>query len=446
MLRPRARRIRCHGAVRRQRPRRHPHHAARDLHRLQRRGRQRRHGDRPVAHAHPRRGGRTARHAGLARGCHAVSTPPAPNRLAVDVSASRGGFTIEVALGVDAGETLAVLGPNGSGKSTLLAIIAGHLAPTAGTVRLGGRTLAARRDDGRVDELPVERRRVALLGQEALLFPHLTALENIAFGPRATGMRAADARRDALGMLERFGLAEFAGRRPRELSGGQQQRVAIARALASRPDALLLDEPFASLDVQTAAEMRRVIAEQPSARPIPTLLVTHDPIDAIMLADRAAILQAGRIVQEGPTAEVLGHPATPFAAALAGVNLASGIGTADGSVEVIGPSGARLVLRGAAGAVEPGARASAVFSPGAVHAARADDGPPAASAPPVPNRWAGTVTSLQSAPGGVRIVTAEHPGLAVDVPSAAAVSLGLVADARLAFAIAGSDVSVRAID
>lgn len=372
--------------------------------------------------------------------------------LIAEVTTTVGDFVLDAALRVSPGEILAVLGPNGSGKSTLLQTIAGYLEPSAGFVRIGDRELS--RADGRSRQgVALERRQVGLLGQQPLLFPHLSALENVAFGPRAQGDRAAVARESARGWLERVGLAEFTDRRPSALSGGQQQRVALARTLAARPRLLLLDEPFAALDVQTATEMRGLLAERPWPEPLPTLLVTHDPLDAIVLAQRAAVLHDGRIVQQGTTAEVLGHPATPFVAALAGVNLVHGVGDGHGGVVAAGhvatagvaTSGlatddAPLVLHGTGEPIAAGTPASAVFSPGAVHVEPALMREPTASAP---NRWSGTVAALRPVPGGVRIGIAEHPELAVDVPSAAAVSLDLTTGARLAFAIAAADVSVR---
>ena len=373
--------------------------------------------------------------------------------LAARVVARVGDFRLDVEVIVEASEVLAVLGPNGSGKSTLLAAIAGHRAPSAGVVRIGERVLArapsiggddAGGDDraGGVDVDPAERS-VGLLGQQPLLFPHLTALENVAFGPRAQGMPKREARAAASDWLDRVGLTGFERRLPSALSGGQQQRVALARTLAARPDVLLLDEPFAALDVQTASAMRRLVAEQRASLAIPTLLVTHDPLDAIVLADRAAILQAGRIVQQGPTAEVLGHPRTPFAAALAGVNLLTGVAVAPDAVRVAGASGP-IVLRGTGEALRVGTPASVVFSPASVHArAAASVDPTRATSLPGDNAWFGAVSTIEPARGGVRIVTDEHPDLAVDVPSTTAVGLDLGTGARLAFRVAPSDVSVR---
>ena len=368
------------------------------------------------------------------------------------VVAQVGDFRLDVEVRVQASEVLAVLGPNGSGKSTLLAAIAGHRAPSAGVVRIGERVLARAPSIGGDDgaggvDVDLAERSVGLLGQHPLLFPHLSALENVAFGPRAHGMPKRRARAAASDWLDRVGLTGFERRLPAALSGGQQQRVALARTLAARPDVLLLDEPFAALDVQTAAAMRRLVAEQRADLAIPTLLVTHDPLDAIVLADRAAILQAGRIVQHGPTAEVLGHPRTPFAAALAGVNLLTGVAVARDTVRVVGAgAGGPIVLRGTGEALRVGTPASVVFSPASVHARAAASvaaTPPDGASQLDENAWFGAVATIEPARGGVRIVTDQHPDLAVDVPSTAAVGLDLGTGARLAFHVAPSDVSVR---
>jgi molybdate transport system ATP-binding protein len=164
--------------------------------------------------------------------------------------------------------------------------------------------------------------------QDYLLFPHLTALDNVAFGPRCHGVRKGEARRLAAEWLERVGLAEHAGRRPRTLSGGQAQRVALARALAVRPQLLLLDEPLSALDVDTRREiragLRRHLAEFEGA----SLLVTHDPLDAMALADRLIVIENGQVVQEGAPAHIARHPRTDYVARLVGLNLYRG--SADG--------------------------------------------------------------------------------------------------------------------
>lgn len=226
---------------------------------------------------------------------------------------------VDVALEVATGETVALLGPNGAGKSTVLSVLAGLLRPDTGRVVLHDRVLVD--PSARVD-LPPHRRRVALLAQEPLLFPHLSALDNVAFGPRSAGAGRTAARERARGLLEAVGIAELGGRRPTRLSGGQAQRAAVARALAADPDLLLLDEPMAALDVAVTPALRqtlrRVLAERTC------VIVTHDVLDALLLADRVVVLEGGRVVEEGPTRDVLARPRSAFAARLAGLNLVTG--------------------------------------------------------------------------------------------------------------------------
>jgi len=357
----------------------------------------------------------------------------------VDLHARRGGFTMSAAFDAQPGEILAVIGPNGSGKSTLLNAIAG-LLPAAGSVIVGDRVLDAPAGPGaaRGTHVPPSRRRIALLGQRPLLFPHLSVRENVAFGPRAQGVPRAEAHRRASLRLEEVGLGGLAGRRPADLSGGQQQRAAIARALAAEPDALLLDEPFAALDAPSAAQARRLIAaQQGDGSAIPIVLVTHDPMDALILAARTLVMHDGAVVQSGSTAEVLGHPRSEFVAALAGVNRLEAVGAGDGVVHAGG-----LALRGHGDALSAGETGSVVFAPGSVRTESvqvlAEDGSATG-----PNLWTGRVTQLDPIPGGIRLQTAEHPGIAVDCPSTHAVALGLHPGQRLAFRIDEADVSIR---
>lgn len=226
---------------------------------------------------------------------------------------------VSATLDVAPGETVALLGPNGAGKSTLLAIAAGLLRPDSGEVVLAGRTLL---DTDRGIDVPPHRRAVAMLAQEPLLFPHLTVLENVAFGPRSRRRTRSQARDLALGWLDQVDLRDLATRRPGQLSGGQAQRVAIARALAAEPDLLLLDEPMAALDVAVAPALRQVLRRVLAERT--TLLVTHDVLDALLIADRVIVVDDGRIVEDGPSREVLSHPRSSFAAQLAGLNLLTG--------------------------------------------------------------------------------------------------------------------------
>lgn len=251
--------------------------------------------------------------------------------MSLDVSAAVAARGFDVSLSIAAGETVAVLGPNGAGKSTLLTVLAGLLRPDSGRAVLGDRVLfdlGAAHGPGRW--LPPHERGVSMLAQDALLFPHLSALENVAFGPRSSGVPRGEARRRATSWLERVGVAELAGRGPAELSGGQAQRVAVARALASEPELLLLDEPLAALDVSAAPEVRRTLRDVLVGRT--AVIVTHDILDAFTLAHRVVVLEAGRVVDAGPTRDVLERPRTPFAAGLAALNLLTGTATGDGAV------------------------------------------------------------------------------------------------------------------
>lgn len=193
---------------------------------------------------------------------------------------------VEAKFAVADGETVALTGPNGAGKSTLLGMIAGTVPVSAGTVFVGGVDVTSR---------PPHRRRVTLLAQDPLLFPHLTALDNVAFGPRARGGSRDDAHVTARHWLDAVGLPEVAGRKPDQLSGGQAQRVAVARALAIGPDVVLLDEPLRALDAAVAPAIRDLL--RAVLADVTTVLVSHDPEDVRVLADRVVRMAAGRLVE-----------------------------------------------------------------------------------------------------------------------------------------------------
>lgn len=258
-------------------------------------------------------------------------------RLSADVLVRRGVFELDASIEVEPGEVLALLGPNGAGKSTLLHAIAGLLIPASGEVTVAGRVLTRSPREG--DRTPrafvaPRHRGVGLLGQDPLLFPHLSAVQNVAFGLRAQGIRPTEATRIGEDWLDAVGLAGMQHREPGALSGGQQQRVAIARVLAARPSVVLLDEPMAALDVQTAAAVRSLLKERLAETGIPTVLVSHNVLDAIVLADRVAVLDEGRIVEEGETSSVVSAPATQFARALTAPGPVAAIVDADGSVRL----------------------------------------------------------------------------------------------------------------
>ncbi len=214
----------------------------------------------------------------------------------------RGRFSLDLELAVESGRPLAIVGPNGAGKSTALGSIAG-LVPNTGTVRVGERVL---------DALPVEHRRVGYVFQDYLLFPHLNVLENVAFGPRATGVSRAQAKESASVWLERLDLTPFAERKPTQLSGGQAQRVALARALAAAPEVLLLDEPLAALDVELRADVRAELASHLTDFAGVTIVVTHSLADVAALAHDVIVLERGRATQRGSLAELASSPATPY--------------------------------------------------------------------------------------------------------------------------------------
>jgi molybdate transport system ATP-binding protein len=230
----------------------------------------------------------------------------------------RGALELDVELTVAAAETVTLMGPSGAGKSTCVALVAGLLRPLRGRVRCGGETWC---DTAAGRDLPPEARRAGVLFQDYALFPHLDARANVAYGLRARGAARNGAEREADRWLERVGLTGAAGRRPRELSGGEQQRVAVARALASGARVLLLDEPFGALDVSTRAVLRAELRAVLREAALPALVVTHDPVDALALGDRVAVMEAGRLTQVGTHEELWREPRSPFAADLAGRNL-----------------------------------------------------------------------------------------------------------------------------
>jgi molybdate transport system ATP-binding protein len=248
---------------------------------------------------------------------------PALN-LHLDFAARLGDLDLRADLDVTAGSVLAVLGPNGAGKTSLLQYVAGARAVDDGLISLGGDVL------DRPPDLfvPPERRHLGVVPQDHLLFPHLDALGNVAFGLRSQGCSKGQAGERAHRWLERVGAAEYARHKPRSLSGGQAQRVALARALAAEPRALLLDEPLSALDVGARGDIRRDLRRHLTDYGGATLLVTHDPVDALLLADEVAVLERGRITQKGTLAEVTTRPRTRYVADLIGTNLLRG--TADG--------------------------------------------------------------------------------------------------------------------
>lgn len=215
-------------------------------------------------------------------------------------------------LSVQAGEFLALLGPSGCGKSTILRLILGFVAPTRGQLRIAGELVSC---DGSVLRAP-EERGLAVVFQDLALWPHLNVHQNLAFGLAAQGVAVNERDCRIAAMLDRVGLPDMAHRYPGALSGGERQRVAIARALVLKPRAVLLDEPLANVDVALKQELLDLFSEVLTEYEVTTIYVTHDLSEAMALGERAAVLEAGRIVQKGTADEFLPHPATPFVQAL----------------------------------------------------------------------------------------------------------------------------------
>jgi molybdate transport system ATP-binding protein len=329
--------------------------------------------------------------------------------LRVAGSAELGDFVLDVVIEATPGEVLAVLGPNGAGKSTLLRLCAGLLPLDDGVIQL---------DDEVLDEPArgvfciAQQRQIGVVFQDHRLFPHLRVVDNVAFGARARGTRRQQAREQARHWLERLDIADLARRHPRQLSGGQAQRVALARALASDPRALLLDEPLAALDVQTRAAVQGELREHLRAFGGPTILVTHDPIEALLLAHRIVVLEHGRVAQAGTPAEITAMPRTPYVARLVGMNLF--VGLASGDVVHVDGGGTIVAAEAPTGRVLAAVRPSAIT----LHT----EAPHGSSAR---NVWTGTVTSLAPLGDRVRVDTAGTLHATVDVTAAAVAELRL---------------------
>jgi len=335
---------------------------------------------------------------------------------------------IDIAFEVASGETLALLGPNGSGKSTVLSVMAGLLTPDAGRVVLDGRVLtdvSAR--TSRVTVRP-HARRIALLGQEPLLFPHLNALDNVAFGPRSRGVRRTPARRTARDWLDEAGVGDLADRRPAQLSGGQAQRVAVARALAADPGLLLLDEPMAALDVAVLPALRQSLRRVLADRTV--VIVTHDPLDALLLADRVVVLDGGRVIETGTSSQVLTRPRSSFAARLAGLNVLAGTWR-DDHLET--DTGVRVTGVVQGGPIASGTRAVAAFRPHSVSVFRE----PVHGSPR--NAFHGPISDLEP---HAELLRVRVDALAADVTLPSAAELGLEVGQLVTLTVKATEVQI----
>ena len=312
---------------------------------------------------------------------------------------------IELDLGLSVGrETLALIGPSGAGKSSVLRAIAGLLTPKEGRIVCAGRVLFDRQHH--VD-LPPEERGVGMVFQDGALFPHLSVAKNVGYGLHPRPRRRRERRARVAEILERFAIAPLAGARPARISGGERQRVAIARAVASSPSALLLDEPLSALDTVTksriAAELSRLLTDLR----LPTILVSHDVGDVAGLADRVAVMDAGRIVQTGSIAELVRAPASAFVAAFVGTNYFAGEAHRAGDhTEIVLDDGGRLVsndaIVGRVGVVVPPWQV-AIGEP--------------ASVEPDGNTVIGAVASLAPRGGALRVTVSGTPPIVAEIPA-----------------------------
>ncbi|MGH3726422.1 MAG: sulfate/molybdate ABC transporter ATP-binding protein [Mycobacterium sp.] len=350
--------------------------------------------------------------------------------------AGHSGRGVHAAFTVAPGETLAVVGPNGAGKSTVLALIAGLLQPDTGEIQLGDHVLT---NCATGTFVSTHRRRTALLLQDALLFPHLTVAGNVEFGLRSQrrpgrGRAEVTASRDH--WLESVGACDLAGRRPGELSGGQAQRVAIARALATEPDLVLLDEPLAGLDAESAPAIRTLLGRVLGRDGQSAVIVTHDLMDAIAIADRVMVLDAGRVAEVGDTAALLARPTSQFGARFAGVNLVDGTIGEDGALDA-GDVHIHGVWAGD-GAISHGQHAVAVFGPRdvGVHLF-----PPGGSPR---NVIAVTITTLTAHGDSVVVTASVGPTIfTAHITAAAAAELKLAPDAPAYFAVKAHEVIIQ---
>jgi len=328
--------------------------------------------------------------------------------LEADIQLQLSRLTLDTAFTVAPGEVLALLGPNGSGKSTTLQALMGLLPLTGGRIVLDGTVLE---DPAQRVRIPPEGRPIGLMFQDYLLFPHLSAVENVAFGLRAKGTGKKAAREQASKAMARLGLDGLAEAKPGAMSGGQQQRVAMARALVTAPKLLLLDEPLAALDVSTKTDVRRLLREVLGQSSAANVLVTHDLLDAVALGDRMIVIQDGAIVQTGTPAEVTARPRSQYVADLVGVNLLHG--TAHGTVLEVDGGGQLTCAESATGPV------LAIIAPAAVPVSRQrPDGPSQ-------NTWPGQISAVDLMGDRVRVRIDGAPTITAEVPPAAVDELKL---------------------
>lgn len=346
--------------------------------------------------------------------------------LSAQIGLQLGTLDLQIDIDVKPGELLALLGPNGAGKSTVLRCLAGLTPIDSGSIVIDNTVV----DDPTTDTLiEPEDRPIGFVFQNYLLFDHMSVLENVAYGLRARKTPKTEARRTARDWLERVGLTQYADQRPRALSGGQAQRAALARALATNPRLLLLDEPLAALDAGTRATVRRDLRRYLESFDGMRLLVTHDPVDAYALADRVAILDAGRIVQVGTLTDVTAHPRSRYVADLVGVNLVAGNVT-DGVLTT--PTGAAVVIADA-----PPGPSYAMIRPHSIALARETVAGSSAR-----NTWSGTITDIDRLGDRVRIGIEGELALTAEITAASFDALGLRPGDDIHASVKATDIEV----
>ncbi|MCY4133960.1 MAG: ABC transporter ATP-binding protein [bacterium] len=339
-----------------------------------------------------------------------------------EIHAATGGFTIQAVFDAPQGSCTAIVGPNGAGKTTLIHVLAGLIPLQQGKIALAGQVVD---NPAQGIWVPSDRRPIALHSQHNLLFPHLSVVDNVAFGPRCSGMATRPARQLAEGWLQKLGLADLAHLRPAQLSGGQAQRVGLARAAACQPDVLLLDESLASLDAETRTDVRHLLADIPATR----VLITHDPVETRVLADQLLVMEQGQIVQAGTPEEVTADPRTPWTAGLLDINLLTGHAA---GTQVALDCG--LALTTATPMTGP---VLVTFSPAAVTLSTAQ---PHTSAR---NTWQAEVARIQPESDRVRVLLGAPAPCHVWVTPQAAKELGLSAGSRCWAALKATELTVR---
>ena len=345
--------------------------------------------------------------------------------LEAQVGLRLGGLVLDIDLTVPAATTVALVGPNGAGKTTLLRALAGLIPIDSGRVALDGIVLD---DPAAGRHVPSEERAVGFVFQDYLLFPHLSVLDNVAFGLRCGGVRRSEADRRVREQLAALQLADLASARPSQISGGQAQRVALARALAAEPRLLLLDEPLSALDASTRTDVRLDLRRRLDAFAGPRLIVTHDPLEAMALAQSLVVIEAGHVVQAGAPAEIAARPRSQYVADLVGVNLVRG--DARGHEIVVDGGGSVTSADGHQG------RVMVTIHPRAVALYRKPlEGSPR-------NIWPARVESVEPLGERVRVRLAGPPALVAELTAAAALELALGEGQGVWVSIKATDVAV----